>query len=527
MINKQAITDFLDRKLENWNWVKNVKEDALLEEVVATGIPYNPKTDPFLHQIAMALIAHYNDNFLFLLDMGLGKTKGILDILSMKKEQGKLTSALVLVPNAVTINSWENQIKEHSNLSYTGLYGKTEERLYTLLKGKSDIFITNYAGFQLMVMENTGKKGKRNPDYSKIDEIAKKVNACVLDEVHLCGNKNHDSLMFKINKYLLSKCRIKYALTGTPFGRNPHDLWAQFNMIDGGQTLGTTLGLFREAYFNATMNFFGGVDYKVKSHLKPLLYEHICNKSIRYEEGEVQDLPPKIITKKPIVLSEEAFRYYSSALTGCVEAGKNKLKIEGAFVRLRQITSGYFYMNKEGEEIYHKFKENPKMEMLLELLGSMPSGKKCVIFNDYIKTGELICENLTQQKIKHLRLFSGTKDKVGSIEKFLKDDSITALVANSASASVALNLQKANYCIFYESPVSPIVRAQAEKRCHRAGTSEKVFVYDLACINTIDERILSFILEGKNLFEEIINGRAGVSILTGKIDTSHKKASKK
>ncbi len=77
------------------------------------------------------------------------------------------------------------------------------------------------------------------------------------------------------------------------------------------------------------------------------------------------------------------------------------------------------------------------------------------------------------------------------------------LVANSVSGGTGLNLQIANYVIFYESPVSPIHRLQAEWRCYRAGQTKAVFIYDLVVAESVDEKILEFIKEGKNLLSTL------------------------
>ena len=82
------------------------------------------------------------------------------------------------------------------------------------------------------------------------------------------------------------------------------------------------------------------------------------------------------------------------------------------------------------------------------------------------------------------------------------------VVSNSMGA-YSLNLQMAKYLAFYESPVSPKIRKQAQRRVERQHSEhDKVFIYDMVTRGTYDERILEFHKEGEDLFEAIIRGRA-------------------
>jgi len=65
--------------------------------------------------------------------------------------------------------------------------------------------------------------------------------------------------------------------------------------------------------------------------------------------------------------------------------------------------------------------------------------------------------------------------------------------------------------LFYESPVSSIIRKQVEARfIRRYSAWDRVFRYDLLAINTMDERIREFHTEGDDLFKAILEGRARI-----------------
>ena len=103
-----------------------------------------------------------------------------------------------------------------------------------------------------------------------------------------------------------------------------------------------------------------------------------------------------------------------------------------------------------------------------------------------------------------------TKDTVQNIRKFKKDDACKILVINLATGAYGPNFQIANYEFFYESPSDPILRSQAEKRCRRPGQKKnRVYIIDpvVICKNSVEEKILEFLKEGKDLFDCIIEGQ--------------------
>ena len=66
--------------------------------------------------------------------------------------------------------------------------------------------------------------------------------------------KNEDTLNFDISNVISSKCDFTYLMTGTPFGRDPRDLWAQFYLMDRGETFGMNKSIFEQVYFDTKTN---------------------------------------------------------------------------------------------------------------------------------------------------------------------------------------------------------------------------------------------------------------------------------
>lgn len=483
----------------------------------------------YTHQLSSFLLGITFNDFLFLLDMGLGKTLLSIMIIMYRKNLSQVDKTLVVVPNAANIEGWKDEISKFSDLTSVGLIGTREQR-FKLLEEEADVYIINYAGLQtLMTVDaeigskkktKTGKKKiKRAVDEELADNFANMFDLAVFDEIHKA--KKHDTLTFKLCNRISANCDYRYGLTGTAFGRNPIDLWSQFYLIDRGDTLGNTISVFREIFFNMNKrhvyvkgkkrNF---IEWNFDKRLKFKLNRMIQNRSIRYKDSECVDLPKKVKTIIPLNIPDGTTDYYKTMLSSFREAGRqgsSRQNTESSFIKLRQVCSGFLKWKdpETGEMLDITFPENPKIEALRELLLQLPDEKKMVIFHEFNYSADVIISLLKELKIGYATL-SGrvtAKEKPKQLRKFIDNPKCRVFVINSASGNAGLNLQIANYCVYYESPVCPIIRKQSEKRVHRIGQNERVYYYDLAMKGSVEFRILQLLEEGKNLFDEVVEGK--------------------
>jgi SNF2 family DNA or RNA helicase len=508
LISKTAIKDYLNKQesFDDWSWVKNVSKQDLYNEVVKElGYEDKFKLPPFKHQLACLLIGLNNRNFNYFNDPGTGKTKIILDILQCRKKEWK--SGIILSPNMSTVDTWVNEVKKHSDFTYTELVGKIEDRWKAFSKSSTDLVLLNYTGLLLMLTDEI--EGKWVINSNKIVEFSSKFDVIVYDEIHKI--KSYKSLTYKICSKLSKRITsFRYGLSGTPLNRDATVLWPIFYLIDLGETLGENLTVFRESFFNVKKNYWGGFEYKLKKELSADLNKRIANKSIRYTEEESNDLPEKTFIKIPVSFSAEAYEHYQKGITGIIESGKDLIKIKNAFIKLRQICSGYIeFKNEDEEKICIDFKDNNKLEVLVDLIRDIPEDSKVVVSLEFIHSGDLVCKKLKKEKIKFVRLYGGTKDKKDVKDKFLHDNKIRVLVKSIRAGSTGIDgLQDvANYNIYYELPISSIDYKQDIKRLHREGQKKKTFIYSLITKNSIEESIEKYLIEGADIFSAIIDGK--------------------
>ncbi len=511
MINQQAVRDYLARDLGSYDWLKTLPAAKLDAELKML----KPRPDfnginLWSHQKAGLLLALELKRFMYFWDLGGGKTLLSLALLKYLKQRGEKPRAIVFVPYITSVSTWVDEVAKHApDLKCVALLGSTAENL-SQLSNPGDLFVICYQSAVAMVsypVKTKKGKGKWEINTTQIRDYFAGFNILICDEIHRC--KNHQALTYRMCRAISSTSEYVLGLTGTPFGRDLQDLWAQFYLLDFGETLGTTLGMYRSAFFKEKKNYWGGFDYTFKKALMPDLQRIIKNRSIRYTIDEFADMPSKEYCLRSLPLPADGHGYVDHALKELRKAVKDNRyrEVESSYLRLRQLSSGFMTLKGEdNDKIQVQFDTNHKLEAIIQLLEDMPSDSKVVIFHHFVYSNGVLSDQLSKLGIAHARIWGGQKDPIGELRRFRDDPACKVMVLNWRSGSSSLNLQHANYMIVYEQPDSPIDRKQGEARLWRPGQQQRVWIYDLLVKGTVDQRMHAANLAGKSLLEELLNG---------------------
>jgi superfamily II DNA or RNA helicase len=422
---------------------------------------------------------------------------------------GQVKHVLILSPKRPNKAEWRDELQKHSpKSSYLLLDHESTKEKWAALEQSNDLFVfETYAGlFRLVCTKKENKKGKNKlvPDPKLVAKLCKHFQGFVCDESVNVGN--HNALPFRICRQLSKTSKMVITMTGTPFNRDPSLMWAQMYLVDHGYTLGETLGLFRAIFCKEELNFFTGFkEPKFNKKTQPLLNDFIANKSISYpaDEGSLPECVPVI---KHVSLGSDAVAYYDRFKEQLISARGNFHETKNAFLRMRQISSGFvgYDDDETGTRAKFEFPDNPKLDLLLSIIQSLQSDQKSIVFFDFTYSGERILKTLQENKIGAVLLYGKTKDVDAAKKSYINDPKKRVLVLQN-QFGIGLNLQCAKYGFHYESAVSWLVRKQCNGRFIRQhGQHKTVFNYDLVMRNTVDEDILKFHAEGGDLFENII-----------------------
>lgn len=520
MIPQEAIDRYLARTPKPVPPFKGVNQRVLEAAMYSQfNMAFRPaKTPPRgKHQLEGVAFALYKKRALLLYDMRLGKSWCALNWAEHLRKAGQWQrKGLVIVHQPIALDVWEAEAPKHSNLKVRLVHTKLSEFI-AALESDCDLIAVPWSGLQQIFAEKKAgkvhklvknkstfvRKNKVQPNFEMANLAAEAFDLVIIDEIHRAKNKA--TIRFKVALSLARCCHLRLGLTGTPFGRNPFDLWAQAYLIDSGATLGINYNFFCEAFGKTVKDKRSGKSNLVFDDAKEhLLRDRMDTLSLSYERAEVHDV--SILTGQiELHMAGPQKEAYEQAIDHLIKINdKEHAEILNSFVRLRQISSGYLpFTDNEGADRVITFPYNPKIAWLADFFEEKPS-IQIIIFHEFTRSGQMICDLLKEAGINHSWLYGATRNTAEIVRGF-NSGATKVLVANTAKGGMAIDLPTADYIIFFESPTSPIIRQQAEARPMSRGS--KILSIDDMVTSGIELKILSFIKEGKDLLQSLVHDR--------------------
>lgn len=506
---------YVSRPLDNWDFLKDVTKDELLQWAHDKGMRF--ASECWQHQLTCFLIGVMCREFAFFLKQSGGKSKVILDLIRYRKRTGELNRALILVPELLHVVSWEEQIKAHApDLKYQLAVGGRAVRERVLSK-PADVVVMNYAGLMMFMTEHR-KLVKRDAAGEEVEHgrqvissdlasrfmVENGFNFCDIDEVHRIVNMN--STYYNLFRWCMAACDFRYIMSGSPFGRDPRPLFGQFQLIDDGETFQNE-GMFQNAFYTPKPHPFRGTEWTYNKDTAAELHRIIKHRSITYEVTEYRDMPTKLHMRLPVRLRGEALVYYERIVQGLQEARGDYRSLDNVFVRMRQCASGFIAMKADDESrIEVEFKDNPKLEALLDFIVSRD--EKILVFHEFTLSAQIIERAFEQNKIKWAAVRGGMGAQVNrEYNRFLQEDSCKVFLLNNALGSEAINPQYVcRRAVVYEAPADAKRYDQLIMRVWRQGQKWNVFINDMLVLGTVEEKIARYNSEGRDLMHAILSG---------------------
>ncbi len=406
---------------------------------------------------------------------------------------------LVVCPNSV-VDSWLEQVAQHTHLKAIALRGDRAERRRLLAESDADVLVVNYGGLLVLFCEPrtaTGRDDKARTRHRLNPQLCREagMDGLTADECH--GLANPRAEQTKVFHELSSHAERVVVMTGTPLSTGEDDLWGQYWCLDGGRTLGANQYAFRRKHFK--QDFFGG--WHVRPDQRDEILRRVAPVTLRFAREECLDLPPRAYETRRADMTAEQMRLYGE-IAGGLEWRLNGVQYPAvdaaqAAHKLSQVAGGFVLVG--GEAV--RLAENPKMDLLEELVREADD-EKVIVFHGYVEEGRLIEGRLAAMKIGCAALRGEVPDaaKADAVRRFREDPACRVLVAHPRSGGVGLNLQCATIAAFYSNGLyGAAVREQAEGRIWREGQTRPVLYVDLELSKSIDERHLHRIHEQAEL----------------------------
>jgi SNF2 family DNA or RNA helicase len=477
-------------------------DEALYELILErTGIPYEPVTPPRRQQLAGMAFLACQGNALFYFGMRTGKTKLAFDWFMHCRKMGLLGKGVSVVPNPVIRPVWEDEALKHAPGLRVRAVGNDAMEFVDRIEDDTNLLVVSWSSLQYIFCDkHKNRKGdnKLVENVDLIQAVAPHIAFGTVDEIH--GAKNHETLRFNICKHLFANAVSKLGMTGTPFGRDPYSMWAQAFLVDGGECLGKSFYFFRIAYGKEEAHYFAGRTIKFDPDKKEDLAQRMQPLALSYTMTEcgIKQVLPSVVR---LPMTKEQERHYIQAVQELVEVNGEERR-KNNFSKIRMIASGYVPFRDENEqERFAVLRNTPKLDWLEELVEGAPDAR-IVIFHEFTQTGRLIGDMLKRHKLKFGWLWGGTSKNKDPVKDF-QAGKINYLLLNNKSGNAGIDLRRADYQCFFESPTSPILRQQAEARALGDRGDRGLYIDDLIC-SKVEERILSFHKEGMDLANSIV-----------------------
>ena len=444
--------------------------------------------------------------YAYFMEMGTGKSKVLLDNISMLYDKGKINGALIVAPKGVYKNWYDSEIPEHlvdhiekkTVLWQANITAKQEQKLKSLFTPGIDLHI--------LIMNVEALSTKKGVDFARKFLMSHQTLFAVDESTTI---KNPKAKRTKNIVSLSTLGKYRRILTGSPVTKSPLDLFTQCYFLDPFLLDHSSYYSFRTRYaIMKTANFNGrSVQIVVGYHNLDELTEKLKAFSYRVLKDDCLDLPSKTFMKRIIQLTPEQKRVYQQMKQTALAELNGKMVTTATvlvqLMRLHQITCGHF---KSDDGTTQKIKNN-RIEELMEVLEEVHG--KVVIWAQYRYDIETIVEHIEKRFGDNsvVTYYGDTteEERRKAIKAIQSPDSkIRFLVGTTQTGGYGITLTGASTMIYYSNGYDLEKRQQSEARIDRIGQKHPMTYIDLIAEDTIDEKIVKALRKKVNIANEIM-----------------------
>ena len=468
-------------------------------------IHYKFKTKPYAHQLKALEMSWNKEVFAYFMEMGTGKSKVLLDNISMLYDKGKINGALIVAPKGVYKNWLESEIPEHlvkhiqkKAVLWQALINKKQQaKLATLFKPEVDLHI--------LIMNVEAFSTKKGLDF------AAKFLSChsalvAIDESTTIKNPSAQRTKNILRLSKLSKYRR--ILTGSPVTKSPLDLYTQCEFLDPWLLDHNSYYSFRTRYALMKTANFNGRSVQVVVGYKNLaeLSEKLKPFSYRVLKDDCLDLPPKTFMKRIIQLSPEQKRLYEQMKSMALAELNGKMlttfNAVTQIMRLQQITCGHF---KADDGSMQEIKNN-RIAELMNVLDEVEG--KAIIWAHWRHDIDTIVREIEEEYPGSVMTYYGdttTEDRQKAIRAIQNPESkIRFLVGTPQTGGYGITLTGASTMIYYSNGYDLEKRQQSEARIDRIGQKKPMTYIDILAEDTVDEKIVKALRKKVNIATQVM-----------------------
>ena len=443
--------------------------------------------------------------FAYFMEMGTGKSKVLLDNISMLYDKGKINGVLIVAPKGVYKNWFDSEIPTHmvdhvqkKAVLWKALINQKQRlKLESLFKPEIDLHI--------LIMNVEAFSTSKGMTFA-IKFLSSHNTLFAIDESTTI--KNPGAKRTKNILRLSNMSKYRRILTGSPVTKSPLDLYTQCLFLDPYLLDHSSYYTFRTRYAQMrTMNFNGRsvqvvVGYQNLAELSKKLEPF----SYRVLKDDCLDLPPKTYMKRIIQLSPEQKKVYQQMKKMALATLNGKMvttmNVITQLMRLQQITCGHF---KADDDSIQNIKNN-RITELMDVLEEMEG--KAIIWAHWRHDIDTIVKSIEKRYPESVMTYYGdttTEDRQKAIKEIQNPESkVRFLVGTPQTGGYGITLTGASTMIYYSNGYDLEKRQQSEARIDRIGQNKPMTYIDIIAEDTIDEKIVKSLRKKVNIATEIM-----------------------
>ena len=472
-------------------------------------INYKFKTKPYAHQLTALEKSWEKEVYAYFMEMGTGKSKVLIDNISMLYDKGKINGALIVAPKGVYQNWYNSEIPTHlvdhidkKMVLWQAMINKTQEKkLNTLFKTGEELHI--------LIMNVEAFSTKKGVDFAH--KFLSCHNALIaIDEsttIKNPGAKRTKNIL-GLSKY----SKYRRILTGSPVTKSPLDLYTQCYFLSPWLLDHSSFYTFKNRYAVMRTANFGGRSVQIVVGYRNLgeLSEKLKHFSYRVLKDDCLDLPKKTFMKRIVHLSDEQKKVYSqmkqTALAFLNGKAATTATVMTQLMRLHQITCGHFTSDDGTTQVL----KNNRIDELIDLLHEVHG--KVVIWAHYRHDIETIVEHIKKEfntdvdnSVMTYYGDTSVEDRQKAIKEIQDPDSpVRFLVGTPQTGGYGITLTAASTMIYYSNGYDLEKRQQSEARIDRIGQTKPMTYVDIIAEDTVDERIVKALRKKINIASQVM-----------------------
>ena len=466
---------------------------------------YKFKTKPYKHQMTASEKSWNKENFAYFMEMGTGKTKVLIDNMSMLYDKGKIDGALIVAPKGVVKTWYEQELPTHlpdhienvTVLWQPNITKTQQEKLESLFEIETalHILIMNVEAF------STDKGVKFATKFLNSHKTLMAVDESTTIKTPTAKRTKSIIDLGKFAKY-------RRIMTGSPITKNPLDLYTQCEFLDPYLLDFASYYSFRNRYAEMKTMHLRGRSIQVVSEFKNLgeLSETVKTFSERVLKEDCLDLPPKIFMKRHVSLTVDQKKLYNQMKEQALAILNGKMTttmtVLTQLMRLHQITCGHFTADDGSTQAVDSNRLNELMSILDETEG------KAIIWANYqLSVSEIIqriVKEYGEDSYVHYYGLTSQEDRQDNIRKFQNDPKCRFIIGTPQTGGYGITLTQAHTVIYYSNSYDLEKRLQSEDRAHRIGQKKTVTYIDIVAEDTVDEKIQQALRDKINIASEVM-----------------------